>query len=336
MTWDLLGQEAATSLLERSMARDRLSQAYLLVGPAGVGKTALATALAAALNCQGAHPPCRSCPQCRRVLGGLHADVMVLTLQPPERELGIQRIRDLQRSLSLQPFEGRCRVAIIREAERLSHEAANALLKTLEEPPPEVVLALTTAAEEEVLPTIRSRCQRLPLHPVPRAELLRFLQEDRGVPAPAAERLAAYSQGCPGRALRALAEPQLLEANAQWLERLKTILEGDTALRLAEAGRITGGFTGQRERALQAVACWQDWWRDLLLAQAGCREGLTHAHEAATYARYAQQLDAPAVRETLARLQQATQHLERNANPRLVMDVLVLWLPHLRSTSAPS
>ncbi|MBI2886819.1 MAG: DNA polymerase III subunit delta' [Chloroflexi bacterium] len=335
MTWDILGQEAITSLLERSLARGRLSQAYLLVGPAGVGKTTLATTLAAALNCQGEHPPCRTCLQCRRILGGLHADVAVLALQEPERELGIGRIRELQRSLNLQPFEGRCRVAIIREAERLSHEAANALLKTLEEPPPEVVLVLTTTAEEEVLPTIRSRCQRLLLHPVPRAELLRFLQEDRGVPAATAQRLAAYSGGCPGRALRALAEPQLLEADVPLLERLTAILEGDTALRLTEGGRITGGFTGQRERALQALECWRNWWRDLLLVQAGCREGLAYPQEVASYARYTQRWEASATREALGCLQQAIQHLERNANPRLVMDVLVLRLPHPRSTSAP-
>lgn len=333
--WGLIGQEGVISTLERGLAQGRLAHAYLLVGPTGVGKRSLALALAQTVNClspeDAGHAPCGGCSQCRRISASLHPDVTLLALQGEERELSIERVRDLQRSLSLKPFEGRCRVAIIRDAERLSHEAANALLKLLEEPPPDCLILLTTSEEEHVLPTIRSRCQRLPLSPISSAAMSRALQKDHGLDPEEAARLAALAQGCPGRAFAALAQPGVLEALSQSLAQLKDLLEKDTAARLGEVPRLTPPSVSAREAAMQTLRRWQVWWRDLLLVKTGCQDGMTYLGERRAYERYSDSFSLAAVRGALEALQRALLHLEQNANTRLVLDVLVLSLPSLES-----
>ena len=324
--WGLIGNEAAITLLQQGLELDRLAQAYLLVGPSGIGKGALALALAKALNCQGQDPPCGVCSQCRRIAAGLHPDIAVLALGEGQRELSIDRVRELQRALSLRPFEGRCRVAIVREADRLSHEAANALLKTLEEPPPEVVLLLTTREEAAILSTIRSRCRRIALRPVPQSELAETLQRDYGLGGDQAVSLATFARGSPGHALAALHEPGILSAVGASLAQLKALLESDTAGRLDQAQQIAPQDRGQREAAAQRLRHWRDWWRDLLLLKAGCHEGLAFLQETSDYQRYGD-VELPEVREAIASIERALQQLEQNANPRLVLDVLALSLP---------
>ncbi|MEK7216302.1 MAG: DNA polymerase III subunit delta', partial [Chloroflexota bacterium] len=178
--WRLIGNAAAVAALQHSLSQDRLAHAYLLVGPEGVGKATLALALAQAVNCLQPDPPCGECGQCRRIAHGLHPDVTVVTLEEGRREIRINQIRELQVLLNLLPFEGRNRVTIIHDADRMNEEAGNALLKTLEEPPPRVVLALTCRDEEALLPTIRSRCRRVVLNPVGTAELVRALETAHG------------------------------------------------------------------------------------------------------------------------------------------------------------
>ncbi|TET38214.1 MAG: AAA family ATPase, partial [Dehalococcoidia bacterium] len=164
--WQVIGHEKAVALLERSMKGGKLSHAYLFVGPPHVGKMTLAMNLAQALNCRGEERPCGECPQCRRIARGVHADVQVIGLEG-RMEIGIDQIREMQHAASLKPFEGRNRVFIIDGADHLSHEAANCLLKTLEEPPPNDQLILLAANERLLLPTVLSRCQKLELGPLP-------------------------------------------------------------------------------------------------------------------------------------------------------------------------
>jgi DNA polymerase III subunit gamma/tau len=156
--WQVIGQDKILSLLDYGLKTDSIAHAYLLVGPRHVGKGTLANNLAQALNCEGAGTPCGQCRSCQRIREGKHADVTSIGLDS-RAEIGIDDIRGLQRSANLPPYEGKCKVFIIDEAEYLSTEAANALLKILEEPPPRVVWLLLAADEERLLATIISRCQ---------------------------------------------------------------------------------------------------------------------------------------------------------------------------------
>ena len=187
--WQVVGQSRAVSLLQRSLENDSLAHAYLLVGPTHVGKMALALNLAQAVNCLAADPPCGLCDACQKITSGKHADVQIIGLNSagptedkPRAEIGINQIREMQHSSSLPPFEGRYRVFIIDGAEFLSNEAANCLLKTLEEPVGGEVIFILLAANGAMLPaTVVSRCQQLELHPLPTSQVEAVLKEQRGI-----------------------------------------------------------------------------------------------------------------------------------------------------------
>ncbi len=327
--WGVIGNEAAVASLRRSLTLDRLAHAYLLVGPEGVGKRTLALALAQAVNCPQPDPPCGACPQCRRIANGLHPDVTVVTVEPGKREIGIDSVRELQHSLNLLPFEGRNRVTIIRDAERLTNEAANALLKTLEEPPPRVVLALTCHDDEALLPTIRSRCRRVALNPVGTAELIRVLETQHGVDPVLAGTLARHARGLPGHALAALAEPAVLTGIAHSMAQLKAMVSADIPQRLELAAQLAPGAGTSRESLLALLRVWLDWWRDLLLVKTGCATGLVFAGEAQNYARGAGALDLAGIRRAVDAVKESSRQIDLNVNPRLVMDVLALRLPRV-------
>ncbi|KKK69311.1 hypothetical protein LCGC14_2935320, partial [marine sediment metagenome] len=167
MTWGLVGQDRAVAALTGALAAGRLAHAYMLAGPERVGKHTLALKLAAALNCEGDEPPCGECNPCRRIGGGIHADVQTVTVEEGEdgaqKGIHVSQIREIERATALKPFEGRSRVVVIDPAEEMNAAAQNAFLKTLEEPPPQVVFVLVTTDESRLLPTIRSRCRRLEL-----------------------------------------------------------------------------------------------------------------------------------------------------------------------------
>lgn len=165
------GQPRVVELLRRAMAQDRVPHAYLFTGPAGSGKYQTALALAAAMNCERAPGEgCGACAACERIEAGRHPDVQTLERQGPSQTIPIEVIRkQVIPSLGLPPHEARARLYLIEEATSLLDPAANALLKTLEEPPARTHFVLCTGSPSELLPTIRSRCQRVIFQP-PAAE----------------------------------------------------------------------------------------------------------------------------------------------------------------------
>ena len=150
--------------------RTRIAGAYLFVGPTGVGKETVANHFAKSINCleldEGA---CGTCISCRKTADGNHPDTQIVS--PSGAWIRIDQIRELQKRIVYRPYEGIRKVAILREAERMNLEAANCLLKTLEEPPAESVLILLTSNLDALIPTIRSRCQIIKFNPLRPDEL---------------------------------------------------------------------------------------------------------------------------------------------------------------------
>jgi DNA polymerase III subunit delta' len=229
----------------------------------------------------------------------------------------------------LQPYEGGWRIFIVIDADRLSTEAANALLKTLEEPPPRVLLVLTVAAEDRVIPTIRSRCQAVHLQRVPTPVLAAALVYRFALPVPDAEALAALAQGAPGAAISAAGDPDATEKLEDDLGRLRELLEADLPERLTMAGAFLEGPESGRSNAGDILARWELWWRDLLLVHQSCSTGLVYTTERENYQRIALGLEFGQVHRALKAVQQAREQLQQNALPRLVLDVLVLEFPPL-------
>ena len=328
--WQVTGQDRIVSLLDRSIRTNTVAHAYLLVGPPHVGKGTLALNLAQALNCDGAEPPCGQCRSCQRILEGKHADVTILGLDCGT-EIGIDDIRGLQRLANLPPYEGKCKVFVIDDAEYLSTEAANALLKVLEEPPQRVVWLLLAAEEKHLLPTIVSRCQRLELKPVPSQQVQEILVNSYRVDIDKAKLLAQLCHGCFGWALSALANDGILEQRSQRIAKLFSLLTADLGQRFAYAQELAGQFGHNRRSGTEAMATWLDWWRDLLLIKGGCKEGITNTDHKPALEEQARGLSLGDIKGFLAGLCSFEKGISKNVNPRLALETLMLSMP--RKTS---
>ncbi len=324
--WRVIGQDKTLSLLDYSLRTDTIAHAYLVTGPRHIGKRTLALDLAQALNCDGPELPCGQCPSCRRILEGKHADVSI-TDPGSKTEIGIDDVRALQRLASLPPYEGKCKAFIIKDAEYLSSEAANALLKILEEPPQRVVWLLLVAEEESLLSTVVSRCQKLELQPVSSELAQETLIKSYGVDTARAQLLSRLCHGCLGWAISALADDDLLEQRSQRVARLLPLAAASLEERFSYAQNLAGHFSQSRRDRTETIETWLDWWRDLLLIRGGCRDAVTNIDYTTDLEEQARGLSLSEIREFIAGLCSLKESISRNVNPRLALESLMLDLP---------
>ena len=330
--WSVIGQEQAVVLLQSDLKAGRAARGYLLVGPEHVGKMTLALDLACALNCEGEEAPCG---QCQRIREGKHADVRtIVRLRDEERsdkrlklEITIDQIRELQHDASLQPFEGRYRVFIITEAHRLNVEAANCLLKVLEEPPAHTVLVLLTTNEGAVLPTIRSRCQRAEVRPLKVATLGKLLQERWGVDPERAALLARLSRGRVGWALNALSDQEQLEERGELVGRLLRLQESGLAETFAFAADLASHFSAEPDQVEATLDLWQDLWHDIMLIKTANDQYIVNIDFRERLTAQAASVILGQIVDFIERLRQTKRALRQNANPRLALEVLMLDVP---------
>src|SRR5512136_98090 len=245
----IIGQERAVEALRAALRRGALHHAYLLAGPEGVGKGTTARLLAQAANCErNDGDACGACTSCRKIAKGVHPDVLVVERErdmaragrwepkggrTPSRDIVVDQVRELvDRRLSLRRFEGRRRLVILDPADAMNPQAQNAILKTLEEPPPDTTLVLVSSSADGLLPTVRSRCLRLPFAPLPDA-----LLEERLAAAgrsPETSRLAVTLAG--GSLGRALAlDDEALADRRQAVERAARLPPDDAGAWIAFA-----------------------------------------------------------------------------------------------------
>lgn len=333
--WQVVGQSRAVSFLQRSLEKGILANAYLFTGPPHVGKMTLALELARALNCPGDAPPCGQCSSCQKILQGKHADVQIIGLLPASEadeaksraEISIDQIRQIQHSASLPPFEGRCRVFVIDGAGLLSTEAANCLLKTLEEPADRVLFILL-AADPGLLPeTVVSRCQRLELKPIPSSEVEEALTSGWSVEPEKARLLARLSHGRFGWALSAALGDDLFRQYQERIGGLVDIINAGYEGRFNCAAQLARQFGQGRGSVEEVLDLWLDFWRDLLLVKAGLGEAITNVNLESTLAELASSFTLAEVRGFIDSIGQARRQLRQNASPRLVLEVLMLDMP---------
>ena len=332
--WQLVGQDRAVTLLQRNLERGAVAHAYLLVGPPHVGKMTLALELAQALNCEAAEPPCGECDPCQKVASGKHADVQVIGVNSngnsndkPRTEISIEQVREIQHSSSLPPFEGKHKVFIIDGAELMSNEAANCLLKTLEEPSEGVVFILLTANDSFLPETVVSRCQRLELRPLPTSQVEAALGERRSLESAKTELLSRLCHGRLGWALTAADDDSLLERRDQLVEKLLEVIRGDNEQRFNYVAQLAAQFGKNRLSVQEVLDLWLDWWRDLLLIKLGSSGAITNIDHEAELAEMSKGYSLPQIRAFINSIQAAGEQLGQNANPRLTLEVLMLSIP---------
>lgn len=309
MAWSgIRGQDLAVQMLQTHIALQRVSPAYLLAGPSGVGKKPIAREYAKALNCQSdTNRPCDACPPCTHIQRGTHPDVHWLLPEGASKQLKIEQIRHVIGRLSLRPFSARFQVAVIDGADRMTHEAANSLLKILEEPPTHTRFMLLTSQVSDCLPTIVSRCQLVRCRPLSHTLLQDLLVEQGAGDARVAAAVAPLSAGSVTNALT------LVE---RWDKRQAIMNQLASDLPVAwYAGRPLE----TREEATELLDEMVAWLRDLALMRVGSTLPLVHAAHQDALAKQAQRVDPEQCLEALEKVLALRDSIEEQfLSPRLV------------------
>lgn len=255
-----VGLDDLIAPLRAEFQAQRFVHAYLFSGPAGTGKRSAAAICARAVHCAGAVKPCDQCPPCRRMLGGTHPDHAVVSATG--RSIGVDEVRELIQRVSIKPFEGGRHTVVIDNAEKLTVQAQNALLKTLETPPGGAVFFLLTTSPSQLLPTIVSRCRHERFRPVS-VDLAERTLTATGVPEEKAALAAASASGSIGRALERINDAGYWSLRERVLESLAA-LKGPWAV--AEAAQK---LAGDKESAPQVMEILETLARDRMRASLG-------------------------------------------------------------------
>jgi DNA polymerase-3 subunit delta' len=325
----IVGQQRAVEILRAAVAAGKVHHAYLFDGPDGVGKATTARALAMALDCDARDPAgCGKCDACHKIAAGLHPDFVVFDMTPKGLT---ERVRDLIGLLGFPPHEGRARVVLFDPAHELAAQqaqAANVLLKTLEEPPPRTHFVLATAESKRLPVTVRSRCQRIRFQPLDDVVIERALVERHGAGAGAAREASARAAGSLGRALAELesgggedeseASPRRTRAQVEAL--IAASRKNDPRAVFAAASEVGG----DREQAEAACVLLWTVLRDALLV----RERLERGRVSAARTDFASQLlgdrTPSAILRGLRATDEAVEALRGNVAPSLVLEHLML------------
>lgn len=322
--WEIIGHERVVESLRRAIASNRLPHALIFAGPAGVGKTHLALELAKALNCVGEDPPCQTCIHCRQIEAGAHPDVSLVERVEGKDNIAIQQVRELRETAALRPFQGRTRIYLVTGADALTPQAADALLKTLEEPQPQVKMLLTATDAEKLPPTVVSRCRVVALHPVEMSRISGALQE-QGLDMAEADRLARLALGSVGWALRAAKQPKLATEREAMVERLCSVMDLGLEVRLQLAETL-GGDRKDRSTVRRNLELLLLLGHDLLLISQGCPAQLVTGDQRDALARQAARYNTSQFAVYFRQLRRAMDRIDQNVDPRLALEALFLSL----------
>lgn len=320
----IVGHRDAVAHIQNAIRSDKVSHAYIISGEKGSGKRLIATLFAMTLQCrEHGVEPCGQCPSCRKALTGNHPDIIYVKHEKPN-SISVDEVRaQLVDDAAIRPYESPYKIYIVEEASKMTPQAQNALLKTIEEPPDYVVIMLLTENREALLPTILSRCVSLNLHPVSDEEMKEYLMKQMHVPDYQAEIEAAFAQGNIGRAKRIAESSDFMEIVENAIRMMKMSRQMDVR-DMIDAIRM---LSKDRQQTYDYLGVFDMWFRDVLLFKATrdvdgllFREEVSAIRERATTSSY----------EGLEKIQQAIRtaedRLRANVSFDLTMELMFLTI----------
>lgn len=341
--WPLAGNRQITDFLEKSISNGKISNTYIFLGPQDLGKTAAAVFFAESLFCQKQKPgefsfPCGVCPSCRQMQskggmdeGGfetLHGDFHLIKKEKEKKNISIEQIREFIRILEMSSFLNSYKIGIIKEADDLSEQAANALLKTLEEPQSKVVVILIVSRLEKIPATIVSRSQVLRFLPVESSVIYDYLVEDLDCPRSLAKSVSRLSLGRPALAAKFFEDKDFYQG---YLEKTETFLDffrKDLNARFSLIEKLTGGKMEEEkaEKALNILSIWQGLVRDLLLLSVNNGDLIQHEPLREKMEKLTAGLNGSRLLKMAQSLKQGKEYVRANVNPKLVLENIAIGL----------
>ena len=331
--WGIVGHEHTINTLRRAIISERVRHAYLFTGPDRIGKTLLVRRFAQTLLCTGGpdpavapQNPCNTCLSCRKVMHGNHPDVHYIARPPDKQFILIDQVRALQSDSARRTMEGRRNIFIITGMHEMNVQAANCLLKTLEEPEPDVVLLLTAPDTGLLLPTILSRVQQVPMHLLAPSQLRDALEQHWSAEPQEAALVAALAAGRMGWAVQAIEDDDMLENRKAQLEMLARLPTLSRARRFDVAQQLSAD--GDRLRGI--LELWLLWWRDMVLAAHNSLDLIVNVDMSGLLQKQAAKVGQAEAQRMVRAVLGTMEALDQNVNARMALEVLMLDLPVLR------
>ncbi len=320
---EIIGHERIVEVFRRSVRSGKISHSFILEGIPGCGRRMTALALIQAIFCQAADgDACGVCPSCRKVASGNHADIHFVEPLPDKRDISIDQLREIQRELSLRPYEAPRKACIMEPAERMSVNAANSLLKTLEEPPGNAIIILLSENADMLLPTIRSRCQLVRFAPLS-LENIQYLLVQSGLTPDAADLLAPMSEGSMKRAgeldneaLSARRSTLIGHLSTLDIKKIRSVF--DSAEELA----------GNRDETLASLDLLLSFARDMVYLLAGSSEIVNTTIRPALEA-FSARCTLESALQILSAITETRRAVQRNANNKLALDCLFMKMAEI-------
>jgi len=321
---DVVGRKDLIHYIQKSVEQDTVSHAYILCGERGSGKKMLADLFAITLQCEKEQPePCYECQSCKQMTGGNQPDVIRLTHEKPA-SISVDDIRDqINNDVMIKPYSSRYKIYIIPEADLMTPQAQNALLKTIEEPPKYAVFFLLAENTDHLLPTINSRCVMLRLRNIKDTLVKKYLMEQMGIPDYKANICTAFAQGNVGRAIMLATSEHFNEIKDEAVQLLKYINDMEIS-EIAAAIKRASRFKLEISDYLDIIMIW---YRDVLLYKATKDiDGVVFSDELEFIKERARQSSYEGIEIILESLEKAKARIRANVNFDLVMELLLLTI----------
>ena len=319
---EIIGHKREIAHLTKAMEAGKVSHAYIFSGAKGTGKLTLADAFAMALQCTGkGEQPCGSCHSCQQAMSGNHPDIIHLTHEKPN-SIGVEDVREqLVGDVQIRPYNGKYKIYIIPEAEKLTVQAQNAILKTIEEPPEYAIILLLTTNEQSFLDTIRSRCVLLQLKPVPDEQVKAYLMEHLQIPDYEADICAAFAQGNIGKAIRLASSEDFTSIKGSAMRLVRNAGKMEIS-EIIEYVKEVQEYKVSIEDYLDILALW---YRDMVYFKATRDiDGIIFKDEIRTIRETVRVCSYEGVEEVMRAIETAKARLAANVNFDLTMELLFL------------